>query len=365
MTDAASRREESGKGRPRVYGMGFLALDIVRSAHFKSSSRSYAGGTCGNVLAILAYLGWDAHAIASLNGDPASKRVREDLSLAGVKLGLSRIAPTAHTPIVVQLIRRDVKQHGFERKCPECGHSLPRFNAVPVQAVARVAAAMAQPSVFFMDRVSRSSIELAKVAAARGALVYFEPSEIGDSSLFDDAIRLSHIVKYARERLPLGGNAMDAPNLLLQIQTLGSEGLVFRSPLVGEGGWRHLDPIRAPSVIDACGAGDWCTAGIVASLGPSGAEGLVVFDEAKLTHALRYGQALAAWNCGFEGARGGMYRVKRSSFAKQVAAILGETTSVNTGYPNSRSRPRAFSSGRFVCPACPPEKATSTTRIGR
>ena len=37
-----------------------------------------------------------------------------------------------------------------------------------------------------------------------------------------------------------------------------------------------------------------------------------------LREAVRYGQALAAWNCRFEGARGGMYERSRAEFAEEV-----------------------------------------------
>src|SRR5207247_2285384 len=100
------------------------------------------------------------------------------------------------------------------------------------------------------------------------------------------------------------------------------------------------------------GAGDWCTSGIIATLGGTGVAGLVSCREPTLVDALRYGQALAAWNCGFEGARGGMYRVKRSSFAREVAAILGAKTTSRGASAIAGSRPRTVPAARFVCPGC-------------
>src|SRR5215831_3040640 len=65
--------------RPKVFGAGLIALDLVISSDPQSPARSWAGGTCGNVLSILAYLGWEAYPIARLNGDPASIRVLADM----------------------------------------------------------------------------------------------------------------------------------------------------------------------------------------------------------------------------------------------------------------------------------------------
>ena len=342
---------------PSIYGMGFYALDIVRSARSRMSIRSYAGGTCANVLAAMAYLGWEAHAIANLNGDAASKRVREDLSLAGVNLGLSRMAPTRSTPIVVQTINGrlgEARQHRFDRTCVRCGSDLPDFMPIPPQAVAQIATAMAQPSVFFFDRATESSVEVARIAAARGALVYFEPSEVAESRLFDEALGVAHVVKYAGERLDSLDSRMASRSVLLEVRTLGQDGLVFHSPRLGTA-WHRIDAIPAPAAVDACGAGDWCTAGIIAMLGGAGTAGLASCSGLDVLRALRYGQALATWNCGFEGARGGMYQIRRSAFLKQVAAILaGQQMSLQiTPRAKTAARLRVLPFGTVACPACP------------
>lgn len=212
---------------------------------------------------------------------------------------------------------------------------------------------MTNPSVFFMDRISRSSLELAKMAARRGALVYLEPSEIGEARLFGEALRVAHVVKYSNERLKSLGNDAWRSGILLEIQTLGSRGLAYRSRLTQSTAWAHLSSVPARILRDACGAGDWCSAGIIARLGAAGLDGLFATDEGDLADALRYGQALAAWNCGFEGARGGMYRVKRSSFAKQAKAMLGAATAP-TGATKDASGPLRMSLGpKIACPSCP------------
>lgn len=54
------------------------------------------------------------------------------------------------------------------------------------------------------------------------------------------------------------------------------------------------------------------------------AEDLKNISEETVISSLKYGQALAAWNCAFEGARGGMYRVSESTFQKDIQHILKE-----------------------------------------
>ena len=58
-------------------GTGFVALDIVRSINGRSTEHHSAGGSCGNVLTILAYFGWKTAPIARIGDDqPGSELVR-------------------------------------------------------------------------------------------------------------------------------------------------------------------------------------------------------------------------------------------------------------------------------------------------
>ena len=46
---------------PVVVGTGLVALDIVINSDVHRPPQLWAGGTCGNVLTILSYLGWHAY----------------------------------------------------------------------------------------------------------------------------------------------------------------------------------------------------------------------------------------------------------------------------------------------------------------
>ena len=336
--------------------MGFLALDVVRHERNRRRSHVYAGGTCGNVLAILAYMGWDAYPIARLNGDCASQSVKKDLLCVGVKLSLAELAPTVNTPIVVQVIgdRKGTRpQHTFEWACPECGTALPRFRPVPTRAVPMITQQMDRPSVFFMDRVSRSSLAVATVAARRGALVYFEPSDMGDPRLFSEALQVAHILKYSKERLT--SLKQHPTQTLIEIQTLGARGLRYRRRLSRGKAWSHLPAVTAPKIIDSCGAGDWCSAGFLHQIGMRGSTGVVAATDDDVVEALRFGQALAAWNCGFEGARGGMYKVTHERFTREVRAILGADAAL---MPQAGIGAAGLNSplGTMECPSCGPRR---------
>ncbi|UTP39799.1 PfkB family carbohydrate kinase [Phenylobacterium sp. LH3H17] len=342
--------------KPQAFGTGLIALDLVMSADPEAPVRSWAGGTCGNVLSILAYLGWDAYPIGRMNGDPASQRVKADMKQWGVRLDFAGCAPTSHTPIIIQEIRRGrdgAPTHRFSWACPRCGQWLPSFKAVTRHAVEAVAPKLAGSAVFFMDRLSRASLTLAAQASADGAVVVFEPSGKSDPKLFAEALRLAHVVKYADQRLAaVGGVMAEDSATLVEVQTLGAAGLKFRHRLGrGISAWKHLDAVPAPRVADTCGSGDWCTAGLVAKVAASGQKGLRAAGVEGIQSALRYGQALAAWNCGFEGARGGMYAIDRSALDAQIEALLSGRLETVPLEPRQKMR-----STSIACPACPPDK---------
>jgi sugar/nucleoside kinase (ribokinase family) len=339
--------------RPKIFGAGLIALDLVIGLDANAPVRSWAGGTCGNVLSILAYLGWDAYPIARMNGDPASERVRSDMARWGVKLDWANCAPTTHTPIIVQEIRRDGNgrpMHRFSWTCPHCGCWLPGFKAVTLDAVTSVRPALVGASVFFLDRLSRATLALAAEASAHGAVVVFEPSSEAARKLMAEAVTLAHIVKYADERLAgLEGVMAEDAATVIEVQTLGELGLRYRHRRrKAVSNWTSLDAVPAPRLADTCGSGDWCTAGLLSELAAGGQDGLRRASANAVRAALRYGQALAAWNCGFEGARGGMYVTERAGLDGQIRQLLkGELEC--WGEPTDT----AASTPLVACPACP------------
>ena len=348
----------SNSRRKQVYGTGLIALDLVISANPDMPVRSWAGGTCGNVLSILSYLGWDAYPIARLNGDPASKRIRADMKRWGVHLDFVGCGPTTDTPIIVQQVLRahdGSPRHRFTWSCPHCGNWLPSFKPVTTKAVQRVLGSLSNANVFFMDRLSPAALLMAQQAAANGAVVMFEPSARSDEKLLRKAVEIAHIVKYSNHRFARIVGAMEQGSAtLVEVQTLGEHGLRYRHRFGSSvSGWRQLDAVAASKLTDTCGSGDWCTAGLLSIVATGGREGLIRAGAAGLATALRYGQTLAAWNCGFEGARGGMYMVER----RQLNARLQALSSGQIESEASPTRTRRSSHAVVVCPACRRDRA--------
>jgi len=326
-----------------VVGTGLIALDLVISADPQTPVQSWAGGTCGNVLSILAYLGWEAFPIARLNRDAAATRITEDLQRWGVHLDFVHSEPTTSTPIIVQenhLSRTGVPKHKFTWTCPRCGNWLPSFRPITRSVVDDALDAAQGAQVFFLDRLSRAALTLAKHAADHGALVVFEPSGRSDPKMFDEAVSIAHIVKYADQRLSdAGGTMSDDTATLLEVQTLGSRGLRFRHKNQNTASdWIELEAAPATEIVDTCGSGDWCTAGLLSQVGASGHAGFISHTTDTIAQALQHGQTLAAWNCGYEGARGGMYA--EADAVLQVATLIAQSAADREPSPV------------LSCPAC-------------
>jgi len=342
-------------GRPSVVGTGLVALDVLykRLQDSSEASSQFAGGTCGNVLTILAWLGWRAIPIARLDADDAGRAVSSDLRRFGVTTKFARMKPRSATPIIIERLRissKGVPEHHFSLSCPTCGSWLPRYRPVTVRTANKVILKEKSPSVFFFDRASPGAIWLAQKYSEVGALIVFEPSGRADQRLQDKALSLAHICKYSREQFDsLYSGRRTQP--LLEIQTLGVEGLRYRTSLAnGTGEWKTVAALSLTDMEDSAGAGDWLSAGIIFQLGQKGLPGLHKISPEQLRHAFDFGQSLAAWNCQFEGARGGMYSVNEAVFQKEIRCLMaGETVRKQTTALLTPSKTRGFRCSRPTC----------------
>ena len=302
---------------PRIAGAGLLALDVIIPDPSSPDALTFAGGTCGNVLSILSFLRWRATPIGFIGSDPAGERVLADLASAGVHSTHLIQHAKWSTPVFIQRLQRDQEgrpKHSFTNatKCHHCGYPLggtvsaSKMGATPLRKLTT----SEQVDVFFMDRLSEDILSLAESAHSQGALVFYEPSAKEDVRYWQDAFDLINIVKYSSDRFEsdeLAPFIAGKPRCeLWEIQTQGSRGLRYRkhgtrSPGIMQ--WTTSPAIPAMRVVDTCGAGDWCSAGLL--------HGLLTFqiehDAESFAIAARFGQLLAAWACAFVGARGAMY----------------------------------------------------------
>ena len=344
--------ERKKEQKPRLLTAGFLALDVVFGLE-NPEPKFYAGGTCGNVAAGLAFLGWDVSPLARLSDDTAGGVVRRDLERWGVKTPYLRLNPVSPTPIVLERIARSksgVPKHRFLWNCPDCGAYFPPYRAVLRSQLDLIREKVDKPHVFFTDRVSRSTVELARHFRAKGSIVYFEPSGTGDPKLFREMLKHSTVLKYSAQRARSFSDLLRSHNALLEIETFGEDGLRFRIRR-NFACWHSL-PAHEVAIRDTAGSGDWTTVGLLSALFRNGKSNLAAATRPDIAAALEHGQAIAALNCEFEGARGAMYQLTRTRFLEGVRMIEGKAPSTRKERKISLSQDISTSA---ICPSCNPK----------
>jgi sugar/nucleoside kinase (ribokinase family) len=346
-----NKRKQS---RLTCFGTGLIALDLVTNGDEDSALRAWAGGSCGNVLTVLAYLGWKSYPVARLGNDAAARALTKDMSSHGVDLQYVSLDSSVHTPIIVQkiLIARDGNPtHRFYWICPNCGNWLPRYSPIRLLDVQGLSEHLPSVSCFYFDRVCAAALRLAEKAKEQGALIVFEPTSIKEDPQFKMAMSTCDVLKYSNERGTNSPQMAYESSARLVIETLGAEGLRYRLRRGEKGGeWKLLPAFRVRNLKDAAGAGDWCTAGVIDVLAKGTKASWSRVSEKVIIRALRYGQALSALNCGFEGARGAMYGLNKACFKKEVQFILDRE---EAGAPAVDSLSSEVTrKAQCVCPAC-------------
>ena len=315
-------------GNRSCVGTGMVILDLVFNQGSPEPYFTRSGGSCGNVLTILSYLGWEAYPVARLGRDRGAEVLIDDLTRFGVNSRFLIQEESGKTPAIVETIRNSdngSRTHSYSLHCPQCGNYLTRHRPISQKIAESVLGDLVQTTVFYFDRPSRGAITLAGHYRAQGALIVFEPSNMREENLFKEAACVSHILKYSNERISDISEVLGDEVVPLEIQTLGRSGLRYRwqTGKKAENIWQYMPSYIVSNVIDEAGAGDWCTAGIVFSLGQHGAASFWRTRSSGIERALQLGQALAATSCEFPSARGAMY----SLAVPEMDALVGDLIS--------------------------------------
>lgn len=294
------------------FGTGLIALDVILNGNPNTQPKFQTGGSCGNVLTILAFFGWKSYPIARLSDNYPAQLLFDDLKNHKVKLDLISQLEDGSTPIIIHKILKDLEnnpKHRFEFRVPKTNTWFPSYKPVLSNKVKEITTHKLIPKVFYFDRVSRATIDLAKHYKTNGSLIFFEPSSIGTDTHFKECLTLADILKFSNDRLPQYKGTYLTRQVPIEIETLGANGLLYRSFKNKTEEWHFLPAIHIEDAKDTAGAGDWCSSGIIHSLTDEKSNTLKNLSIAKLQQALEFGQFLGALNCFFYGARGLMYNL--------------------------------------------------------
>lgn len=308
------------KDKIKIIGTGFLTLDIIFNGSDKTPPKFHAGGSFGNVITILSYLGFDTYPISRLADVHITDLLIEDIKAWNVNLDLIFREESGSTPIIIHRVLKDKNgepKHKFEFKNPSNGKWLPRYKPFLSKKVKQIESQVPSAKVYYFDRVSRSSIDLAKLAKNKGAFIYFEPSSYKDTKQFYECLEVADIIKFSKDQIKNYRHLFPKINSILEIETDGSNGINYRFK---SNNWSSLSSYKIKNIKDAAGAGDWCTSGIIKVILNNGT--LSDQSESQIKEAINYGQALGAINCLFDGARGSMYNLKFNELNLLVNSLL-------------------------------------------
>lgn len=302
---------------PTIIGSGLIVLDIILNNGSKKPI-FYAGGTTGNVLSGLSYLNWKSTSLFRVGSDIAAKILMSDLIKSGVDIKNISIENEISTPRVIEKLNSNGKyaKHKFLFQCPVCKLNLPRFRSPKIDCVGNFHSKNKNSTIFFFDRVSDSTLELARKYRESGSLIFFEPHHVKNTPKFNEAISLCHILKFSGKEKKQSINGNDFHSTMkkirslssaLIIKTIGEYGLYF-SPYASKN-YFYKDCFKLNKIYDSCGAGDWCTVGFLFHLWNLNKNSNFVLTESIknwkiINNALNFGQILASFSSLFIGARG-------------------------------------------------------------
>jgi sugar/nucleoside kinase (ribokinase family) len=332
-----NKRSRTTNKKCFIIGSGLIVLDIILN-NGDSSPIFKAGGTCGNVLAGLSYMGWESVAVARSGTDSAGRLMMKNLSDCGVNVASVTREDSFKTPRIVERLKSNGTnpKHTFLLRCPACLSYLPRFQSPTLEVVEPVISDHEVPAVFFFDRVSPAILRLAQKYRDLGALIFYEPNNLRNLQDIERAVALCHVIKYSGGETEAASTTKEdcllkKNNPPLIVKTLGKEGILFS--LSKSDVWHHQKGAAVNKLWDTCGAGDWCTVGLLYFLNEFAASKRISLRDTLSSYplikiALQYAQMLSALSCGFVGARGLSDAVARNDLIRAIEQCIAGKTDI-------------------------------------
>ena len=286
-------------------GAGTFPLDNLLMKHADGSVETiyqHVGGTAGNVMSILAWMGWQTLPAARLDDSEVGLQLKADLESYGCDTRFLTNTSDGGTTIldIIHKTGRDGKpKTAYMAHSPRGGRFVNHRFWTLKQAQALFDSLDQMPDIFFFDRCAPGNILLAELLHERGVLVYYEPNEPVDRN-FLRAVAASDIVKFSNERHP-DVSFTEGYTDKLFIQTMNQEGLRYR---LRGGEWKQLTPVSNPNAIDGEGAGDWTSSTLIDALGKRGLPRIADIQASVLEECLMEAQKVASESVTYIGAKG-------------------------------------------------------------
>lgn len=248
----------------REYPNGFTVGK--RNKFVEKTIKESVGNTCGNVSAILPYLGVESYPVAHFDESEQGLKIKNDLAHYGADTRFVRNSDEGSTILLYCT-------HGLDNSTGQPNVAFRSLSPEGLRFVKRTFLSKDEvpsfledlgfkPDVYFYDNAKPGLRLLAEELRRNGTLVYYEPEKIDGPMIFEWALNASDIIKFSHEKVTDISFTEQYDNKLF-IRTLGAEGLEFN--LCGQG-WQKVDAVPNNNVVDWEGAGDWTTSQFIACL---------------------------------------------------------------------------------------------------
>ena len=297
-----------------ILGTGIFNYDIISVRDYPQGYqrnrifteklvKEEAGGTCGNIMCMLAYMGWKTYPLAQLDNSEEGMKMTE--SLKGFGCDCRFVSNTEDGGTTLLTIKHGLDTEG--NKQTRVMHGSPGGSRFPRRRFLRLRDQAPEflekldfvPDVFFFDDPAAGHRYMAKELKAKGSLVFFEPEKCDEKARLN-SIKVSDVVKFSDENVP-DVSFTDVFKDKLFIQTLGAEGLRFN---LKDQGWVSLPPVENDNVADWDGAGDWTTSAFLDALSKADALSIDKMTVEIVKDALEKAQAVASKSVSYIGSKG-------------------------------------------------------------
>ena len=335
-----------------VLGIGFGCVDYIytegNNDYYKPMIMN--GGTCLNVLTVLAQLGANVEMLMA--GTKKSDIYRQFVDYS-TKLNVKiRFMKQDEYPLPICIQVNSGTDHSFKMICPLCNKKMKYVlwgrNTKDIQEVINEPMA----KVLFIDRINYGSKKMAQEYFRAHKTIVYEPNSSRNTGVILEMSRVCDILKFSFSKVSkqIANRIINESintNLKLLIATKGERGLEFCYRNDGTkpfSDWVELKPRNIVGGGDSSGSGDWMTAGFINKFILL-KEGRVEYSLESIKEALSYAMGLSEFANQAVGAQGVFFDMNLIHKLNKSYQTILETPLVFSDY-------RLENTSSTNCPLC-------------
>jgi len=296
-----------------VLGIGFAGLDIIKNG---TDELILPGGTCGNVISILASkFSLKADIIKSAYSDDWDDVVNCLWKQIGV--GVINCGDAAKPlPRVVEVVNGTSNQQ--YTICPKCKSKLLDISLPATNKLNDLEDTLSRYDLLYYDRISEGTKYLLDNFRRNKKWSFYEPNSARNYNNWLKNISQCDVVKFSEDRIPRSFrdkllqdlNMMERKTRIVLIthSQRGYSYSIFNGKCMSD--LRTINVSKFTNIVDSSGAGDWLSAGFIYKLLQNYSTPIEIVDEQVIIDALEFGHSLAKIACTNLGALGEIFRTQ-------------------------------------------------------